>query len=116
MIFMSSHGSRDCEIPQRQHSIVPSKICNYTGIVNVGCHRSALIKLITGSHRLAIEIGSRARPVVHSDKRACPVCSVSPKNEYHLILICLLYGNIRKALIPECYYNRPSMYELVLFI
>ena len=86
---------------------------NYMGIVNIGCHRSAMIKHITSSHRLAIETGRWARPVVHRDQRACPVFSVSPENEYHLILICPLYGNIRKAFIPKCYYNRPSMYKLV---
>ena len=87
---------------------------NYMGIVNVGCHRSAMIKLITSSHRLAIETGRWARPVVLRDQRVCPVCSASPEDEYHLILICPLYGDIRKALIPKCYYNRPSMYKLVL--
>ena len=87
---------------------------NYMGIVNVGCHRSAMIKLVMSSHRLAIETGRWARPVVPRDQRACPVCSASPEDEYHLILICPLYGDIRKALIPKCYYNRPSMYKLVL--
>ena len=87
---------------------------NYMGIVNVGCHCSAMIKLITSSHRLAIESGRWAHPVVPRDQRACPVCSVSPEDEHHLIFICPLYGNIRKALIPKYYHNRPSMYELVL--
>ena len=93
---------------------------NYMGIVNVGCHRSAMIKLIMSSHRLAIETGRWARPVVPRGQKACPVCCVlrssdtRPEDEYHLILICPLYGNIRKVLIPKCYYNRPSMYKLVL--
>ena len=86
----------------------------------VGCHNDGLqchqwhIQLKTSSHRLAIESGRWARPVVPRDQRACPVCSVRPEDEYHLILICPSYGNIRKALIPICYHNRPSMYELVL--
>ena len=50
---------------------------NYMGIVNIGCHRSAMIKLIMSSHRLAIETGRWARPVVPRDQRACPVCSAS---------------------------------------
>ena len=90
---------------------------NYMRIVNVACHRSAMIKLITSSHLLAIETGRWARPVVPRDQRACPVCSVSPQDDYHLILNILrssdihiyiytyIYmpsiGNIRKALIPK---------------
>ena len=79
-----------------------------------GKHLKIMIKLIMSSHRLAIETGRWARPVVPRDQRAYPVCSASPEDEYHLILICPLYGDIRKALIPKCYYNRPSMYKLVL--
>ena len=94
--------------------LITVRLICYMGIVNVGCHRSAMIKRITSRHRLAIETGRWARPVVPRDQRACPVCSVSPEDEYHLILICPLYGNIRKALIPKCYHNRPPMYKLVL--
>ena len=89
---------------------------NYMGIVNVGCHRSAMIKLITSSHRLAINWnwemgppGGTSRP----KSMSCVQCS-SPEDEYHLILTCPLYGNIRKALIPKCYHNLPSKYKLVL--
>ena len=86
---------------------------NYFGILSVGCHRSAMIKLITSSHRFAIELGKWDLPVVPRHQRACPGCIVSPEDEYHLIVVCPLYGNIRKALIPKCHYNRPPMYKLV---
>ena len=78
---------------------------NYMGIVNVGCHRSAMIKLTTNSHRLAIETGRWALPVVPRDQRACPVCSVSHEDEYHSKKVIRNLANLYTKIL---FYERPT--------
>ena len=53
------------------------------------------------------------------DQRNCPICKLQfgqktdIKDEYHFILICLTYRDLRKKLIKKFYWSNPSVYKFV---
>ena len=79
-------------------------------------HRQALTKLIVSSHHLNIESGRWKRPKTPSNMRFCSACAGKIEDEYHLLLECSLYNDIRSRLIPKYYWTRPSMFKAVNLI
>ena len=84
----------------------------YLNIVTPKAHRNALARLMVSSHGLRVETGRWTRPVTAREQRTCLNCN-KLEDEFHMILECSLYTNIRKTLIPEYYRKRPSMFKLV---
>ena len=74
--------------------------------------QKAICKLRISSHYLAIESGrynNTPRP-----QRMCTVCNSNEiEDEFHFLLICDLYTDIRKTLIKKYYYIKPSVFKLV---
>jgi len=65
------------------------------------------------SHRLFIETGRWRKPVsVPIQDRKCIVCN-KLEDEYHFVLECIHYSDLRKQLIPQNYYRRPNMYKFI---
>ena len=65
------------------------------------------------SHRLAIELGRWVRPTrIPIDERKCSLCQVL-EDEYHFVLECNVYAELRYKYIPKYYWKRPSMYKFV---
>ena len=87
----------------------------YLSVVTPKLHRNALAKLMVSSHRLRVETGRWTRPVTPREQRTCFHCNKF-EDEYHMILECNLYNNIRKELISEYYIKHPSMMKLVQLI
>ena len=88
---------------------------NYNEIldtVNIRTHRTALCRLITSSHSLGIETGRWARPIIPRENRLCQTCD-KLDNEYHLLLECSLFNELRKKFIPTKFTHRPSMFKCV---
>ena len=76
----------------------------------------ALSKLRVSSHRLEVESDRWVRPrriPVH--KRKCIVCQVV-EDEFHFIIECPLYTELRRKYNPNYYYRRPSMLKFVELI
>ena len=76
----------------------------------------ALSRLRVSSHRLEIEAGRWVRP--HSipiNYRNCLVCQVL-EDEFHFILECQMYTELRRKYILSYYYRRPSMLKFVELI
>ena len=49
--------------------------------------------------------------------RISTLCNKSDiEDEYHLVLVCPIYGNLRQKYIRPCYYNRPSVYTFTLLM
>ena len=78
----------------------------------VKSHRVALSRLIMSSHYLRIETGRWERPPIPRQDRMCNVCH-KLGDEYHFLLECLSFQELRKRSIPKYYWNRPSMYKCV---
>ena len=46
------------------------------------------------------------------NERKCIFCD-KLEDEYHFVLECILYNDLRKQLIPTYYYRRPNMQRFV---
>ena len=83
----------------------------YLDMITVKKFRLALAKLRTSSHRLEVEMGRWARPERTAlENRKCKHCQTL-EDEYHFILICPLYSNLRTLYIKKYYYTRPNMFK-----
>ena len=88
----------------------------YLEHINVSKFSQALSKLRISSHRLEIEAGRWVRP--HSipvNDRKCAVCQVL-EDEYHFVLECRMYTELRRKYISKYYWHRPSMFKFVELI
>ena len=70
------------------------------------------VKIRISAHNLNIEFG-RYRNIERS-QRLCKVCNANEiEDEFHFILRCNLYDDLRKLFIKSYYYKRPSVFKLI---
>ena len=75
-------------------------------------YKSLICKYRISAHSLLIEKGRYVNTLRH--RRLCTMCDRRDiEDEYHFILICPLYRDIRLKYIKTYYYKRPSMLKLV---
>ena len=60
-------------------------------------------------HSLEIERGSHYN--IESDKRNCRVCRDIIEDEYHFLLICPYYKDIRDQYLPAKYILNPNLHK-----
>ena len=83
----------------------------YLDVLNLRKFRHSYAQFRTGVHDLEIERG-RYRNVPRNE-RICKVCSDNKvEDEFHFILQCVAYSDIRTCFIPSRYYIRPSIHNL----
>ena len=75
-------------------------------------HRSALCRLIGSSHCLGVETGRWTTPITPLNERKCTRCN-KIDDEFHFMLECKRYEDLRKKLIPSYFYKRPSMFKCI---
>ena len=64
------------------------------------------------SHKLNIEIGRHNN--IDRQDRKCIICNLNDiEDEFHFVLVCPDYINLRNAYIPKYYSNRPSVLEIL---
>ena len=84
--------------------------------INVYKYIQALSKLRVSSHRLAIESGRWARPTrIPIGERKCVNCNIL-EDEFHFVIECNMYIDLRIKYIPKYYWERPSMYKFVALV
>jgi len=84
----------------------------YLDIVENKKHRNIIAKLRLSSHKLLIETG-RHQNIVR-DQRKCVLCNLNDiEDEYHFVIKCPYYADIRNTLIPKYYRSRPSMFKFI---
>ena len=72
--------------------------------------RVVMSKLRLSSHNLRIETGRYARNHIERQQRYCTICNkLDIEDEYHFVLICAAYNDIRKRYIKPYYYKKPSV-------
>ena len=85
----------------------------YLEKLNVSKFIYALSRLRVSSHRLEVESGRWVKPnQVPYNERKCSNCSVL-EDEFHFILECPLYVDLRKKYISRYYWLRPSMFKFI---
>ena len=94
-------------------SISQFRFQDYLEIVTVKQFRTPLAKLRLSSHRLEVETGRWAKPnAIPFSERVCNVCN-KLEDEFHFVLECPIYLDIRKLYINSYYFKRPNMYKMV---
>ena len=85
----------------------------YLEKINIVKFQNAVSRVRVASHRLEIEAGRWARPNrIPINDRKCRVCNVL-EDEYHFVIECSLYKELRDKYIPKYYWLRPSMFKFV---
>ena len=81
----------------------------YLELLKIEKYRKSVCKLRVSSHRLEVEMGRWAKPnKTLFDNRKCRACNVL-EDEFHFIIVCSLYKDLRKTYIKRYYWQRPNM-------
>ena len=75
----------------------------------------ALTKIRLCSHNFLIERGRWQRPKLDIVRRTCNICD-SIEDEYHVIIECPTYIDIRQRLLDKSLIYKPSMFKVVLLL
>lgn len=85
----------------------------YLNVLNIGKYRKSLSQLRLSSHRLEVEVGRWAKPhKVPYENRKCKVCNTL-EDEFHFLLECPLYTDLRKLYINKYFWRRPNMPKFI---
>ena len=83
---------------------------NYLDFVRNDKFRTALSRVRCAAHKLAIEEGRYNNTLVNA--RICLKCNMNcVENEYHFILICPFYRNLRNDIFPRYYCHWPTIHK-----
>ena len=77
-------------------------------------HRNMLIRLRAGVLRLKVNEGRWMG--IELGLRRCVICNKGIEDEYHFILICDLYQDIRRIYLPSIYHHEPNMYKFSMLL
>ena len=81
----------------------------YLDFITVRKFRYVLTRLRVSSHRLQIEAGRWHKPYkIPLENRKCQVCNIL-EDEFHFILECSLYNDLRALYINRYYWVRPKI-------
>ena len=73
---------------------------DYLQVLENRKNRNVIAKLRLSSHKLFVETG-RHRQIPRQDRK-CILCNIDDvEDEYHVILICPFYNNVRNTHIPR---------------
>ena len=88
----------------------------YLEILKIQKYRKSICKLRVSSHRLEIETGRWTKPnKIPLENRLCMICNVL-EDEFHFVLECSLYKDLRKTYIKRYYWLRPNMPRFIELI
>ena len=87
-------------------------LATYLRVLCNSKYRWALSGLRLSSQSLAIETGRHNN--IQREDRKCIFCNLNDlEDEYHFIIKCPLYNNIRTEYIPNYYLRNPSVYKFI---
>ncbi len=73
--------------------------------------RIPICRLKCSNHKLPIEVGRYTN--IPREERLCTICHQNTLgDEYHLVLECPFFVDLRRKFIPSFFYTRPSMFKL----
>ena len=86
---------------------------SYLDSINIEKFRISLSKLRLSSHRLEVEVGRWVKSrAIALNNRKCKLCGVL-EDEFHFVLECTLYIELRKTYISKYFWRRPNMYKFI---
>ena len=85
----------------------------YLEKINISKFSSALSRLRVSSHRLSVESGRWVRPnSIPLSEQKCILCNTL-EDEFHFVLECPIYDDLRKMYIPKYYWRNHSMSKFI---
>ena len=89
----------------------------YLDVVTIRKFRNALATFRSGSLGLEIEKGRYPTPRIPRHERTCKVCtSQEVEDEYHFLLLCNAYLDIRQKFIPAKFYTAPNKHKFYVLM
>ena len=79
----------------------------YIMAIDVDKFRTSMANFRSSVHKLMIEKGRHYD--ISREYRLCPYCESVIEDEYHFVIVCPLYSNIRKLYLPFCYVQYPTV-------
>ena len=74
----------------------------------------ALCKFRTSNHPLEVESKRYTRPLIPKFMRKCTHCNLNESgNEYHFLLVCHFFNDLRTKYIPLKYTNRVNFIKVL---
>ena len=84
----------------------------YLTCINVDSHRIALSRFRCSAHKLLIEEGRYRN--IERGLRICQFCNLNVvENEYHFLMVCPSYRNLRNSILPKYYCSWPSKNKFI---
>ena len=66
----------------------------------------------TGNHKFPVEIYSWSKLFKHRNERKCTICNLNEiGDEYHYLMICPIFEELRDEYLPVFYRNRPTTFK-----
>ena len=87
----------------------PHIIMNYIYII-LQTYRRVISQFRISAHDLEIERGRYSG--IDRNDRICKLCGRTVENEFHFVLICIIYKDLRQKYIPIEFRRSPSIYKL----
>ena len=87
---------------------------DYLTISKCRRYRNALVRLRLSSHSLRIESGRYGQNRISRNERICQFCSIGDiEDEYHFVLVCTMYNELRVKYINRYYRRNPSVFKFI---
>ena len=86
----------------------------YLAVVIIRKFRYAFTRLRVASHRLETEAGRRHKPNrTPVEEKKCHFCRNSVEDEFHFIIECKLYEDLREEYIKRYFWARPNIQKFI---
>ena len=73
-----------------------------------------LVRFFTRNHHLNVEVGSWHKPnKIPYEQRYCFYCQDDIEDEFHFVLCCPIYKDVRVKYIKKYYRCKPSMFKFI---
>lgn len=89
---------------------------DYLNYILYDKHRKALSRLRLSSHRLRIESGRYDKKCPINEWKCIYCNSNDVEDEYHFVLVCDFYTELRKLYIKKYYHVRPNMAKFITLL
>ena len=74
-----------------------------------------LYPICSSKHKLAVEAFRWHKPMaIPYVERTCLLCELQElEDEYHFVIVCPLYEELRRRFVPRYYTKHPSMFKFI---
>ena len=87
----------------------------FLDVLNIRKFRYCYAQFRTGAHSLELERGRYQN--LPTEQRTCKICSANIlEDEFHFVLSCRIYADLRLRFIPQKYFINPTIHKLHILL